>query len=166
MNRISHLGVYALINVQNQVALILKSRGPYTGSWDLPGGKIEFGESPLQALSREVQEEVGLRVLTATPLDIPSIWVVFNNESGEATELHHLGIIFTCEVSAPEKLRGTGDDQDVSESRWFSLAEARDLKLTPLAHTVLKPGEPYVLAHAERCQISSLPADRAIAVSS
>ena len=133
MKRESHLGVYALIEVSGSIALIRKSRGPYTGSWDLPGGKIEFGESPIEALAREVQEEVGLRLSTAAPVDALSVRVCFENERGEAIELHHLGIIFICEVESPGELSQTGDDEDASEARWISLLEAKDLNLTPFA---------------------------------
>lgn len=33
--------------------MIIKKRGPYTGLLDLPGGTPEFGESPLQTLTRD-----------------------------------------------------------------------------------------------------------------
>ena len=133
MKRESHLGVYALIEVRGSIALILKSRGPYTGSWDLPGGKIEFGESPVEALTREVQEEVGLRLSSATLVDALSVRVDFKDEFGEAVELHHLGVIFVCEVAEPGKLSHAGDDEDASEARWITLIEARELALTPFA---------------------------------
>lgn len=45
-----------------------KAGGPSGGCWEFAGGKVEPGESPQQALAREIQEELGLDVRVGTEL--------------------------------------------------------------------------------------------------
>lgn len=60
-----HLGVKAIMrNKEGKVLLLEKeSRSKKQTFWDLPGGRINRGETVLEALQRELEEEVALQEL-------------------------------------------------------------------------------------------------------
>lgn len=69
MNR-KIVDVAAAVVTRPDGSFLLGQRAPgtfYPGYWEFPGGKVEPGESPRQALIRELHEELGLRVQTAWP---------------------------------------------------------------------------------------------------
>lgn len=54
--------VAALMLHENKVLIAARKKGEFEGLWEFPGGKIEAGESPEQALKREIQEEMGIEI--------------------------------------------------------------------------------------------------------
>ncbi len=69
MNRIV-VDVAAAVITRPDGSFLLGRRAPgtfYPGYWEFPGGKVEPGETPRDALIRELHEELGLRVETAWP---------------------------------------------------------------------------------------------------
>jgi 8-oxo-dGTP diphosphatase len=57
-----------ILRADGAVLLAQRPAGkPYAGYWEFPGGKLEPGESPRQALDRELREELGLSVVRAAP---------------------------------------------------------------------------------------------------
>ncbi len=62
MKQVTRIGVYGIAIKEDAILLIAKGdTGAYKGKWDLPGGGIEFSETPELALQREFLEEVGMR---------------------------------------------------------------------------------------------------------
>lgn len=58
-----------IIDAQGRVLLAQRPPGSHlAGTWEFPGGKIEPGEAPVDALARELREELGLVIESARPL--------------------------------------------------------------------------------------------------
>ncbi|MBW1869329.1 MAG: NUDIX hydrolase [Deltaproteobacteria bacterium] len=56
------VGVSAVIFVDKSVLLVRRKQEPSRGKWSLPGGAVELGESILEALARELQEELSVKI--------------------------------------------------------------------------------------------------------
>jgi ADP-ribose pyrophosphatase YjhB (NUDIX family) len=105
--------------------------GPDRGRWTLPGGGVDWGEYPDDALLRELKEEAGVEGVT--PGRVVGIYSRTYERSVKRpwAPFHHLGIVYQVE--------GVGTDvvheQDGSTDRcdWFTRDAAALLPLVPLA---------------------------------
>jgi 8-oxo-dGTP diphosphatase len=67
LTRVAVAIIERTINGQYQVLFAQRPSGKaYAGYWEFPGGKIETGESVIDALIREIDEELGLHIMSAT----------------------------------------------------------------------------------------------------
>jgi 8-oxo-dGTP diphosphatase len=90
------------------------ARQPERHKWDLPGGFLEEGEHPFDALRRELHEETSLEV---EPLDFVGVWMDRYGEGDAAPAT--LNLYWTARVFAGDPRAA----DDVSELRWFPLDE-------------------------------------------
>lgn len=90
-----------------RVLLSRRAGPPHQGTWDLPGGFLEAGETPEAALRRELREELG-----AAPASL--------RLAGFFTERYGRGGFPILAVIYTARLRGTPRARsDVAEVRWF-----------------------------------------------
>jgi ADP-ribose pyrophosphatase YjhB (NUDIX family) len=103
-----------VVDEEGRVLLARRAGEVFHGYWDLPGGFLDEGEHPLDALRRELREETGLDV---EPADFLGIWIdrYGDDEDANAT----LNLYWTARV-----LRGEPEAaDDVSELAWFRADE-------------------------------------------
>ena len=58
----------AVIRDGNRIFATQRGYGPYKDGWEFPGGKIEPGETPEQALAREIREELDTEITVGSRL--------------------------------------------------------------------------------------------------
>lgn len=62
--------VAAVIRDQDKIFATQRGYGEFKDGWEFPGGKIESGETPQQALIREIQEELDTEIEVGKLIDI------------------------------------------------------------------------------------------------
>ena len=105
--------------------LLMQRRPPgkrHAGLWEFPGGKVEPGESPRNALVRELHEELRISVLPTgiTPLAFAE---------GEPSESEPGIVILLYSVS---RFEGQPVAEDGAAIGWFTVSEIGELPLPPL----------------------------------
>jgi ADP-ribose pyrophosphatase YjhB (NUDIX family) len=113
-----------------RLLVILRSQEPAAGTWSLPGGRVDPGETPEQACIREVHEETGLVVVVRR-----HVGTVEREGPAGAT---YVIDDYACDVHGGELKPGT----DAAAVEWVDDARLLQLPLSPLLwETLLEWGE-------------------------
>ena len=125
--QITRIAAYGLV-LQNQHILLCRISAQITrdaGYWTLPGGGLNFGEDPVEAMTREVSEETGLIVRSLGVAGIDS----FLSEN-EDHDFQGIRIIYHTELIGGALTNELDGSTDLCA--WWSYKEAKKLSLVDL----------------------------------
>jgi 8-oxo-dGTP diphosphatase len=119
--QVPKVAVRAIItNGEGKILILKRSNTSYgLGQWNLPGGKVDFGQTAIDAVSREIEEE------TMLISENTSFLFYMDNLPSDSTDLHFVTLFFKC--------RCTGSlciNDESSEYRWI---EQKDIESFELA---------------------------------
>lgn len=117
----TRLAAYGVIRKDGRVLLCRVAPGNLgAGYWTLPGGGLEFGESPEAAVVREVEEETGLRARITGKPSIHSHRGEWPFSAGPVA-YHHVRFVYPMEVTGGVARREV--DGSTDEFAWLTPAE-------------------------------------------
>ena len=109
--------VAAVIKNRDQIYATQRGYGDYKDGWEFPGGKIEPGETPQQALAREIREELDTTI---------KIGKLIETVEYDYPDFHLSMDCFWCEV-----IEGNLVLMEAQEARWLTKEELDSVKWLP-----------------------------------
>ena len=121
--------VAAGVLFRDEAGRVLLVKPTYKDGWEIPGGYVEKGESPLAAAIREVAEELGAH------LDITDLlvldWAPHPAEGDKLLVIFRGGLLDQADLA-----RFTLDGAEIAEARFFAVEQLADLMPARLARRV------------------------------
>jgi len=139
--RRQRIAAYALLLHGGAILLTrMSDRTRIQGRWTLPGGGIDHGEDPRDALRREIHEETGLDAQPGRVVDVHSSHFTGPRGDGLVEDYHGIHLIFEAELDAdslarePRVVEVGGSTDKVA---WVPLEQAHELDLLSAARHAL-----------------------------
>ena len=124
--KIVHVSAVALIDVDGRILLTQRPEGKsMAGLWEFPGGKIEAGETPEQALIRELEEELGINTWASCLAPL-----TFASHSYE--NFHLVMPLFAC-----RKWEGIPYGKEGQNLKWVRPNQLRDYPMPPADEPII-----------------------------
>jgi 8-oxo-dGTP pyrophosphatase MutT (NUDIX family) len=143
---VTRIAAYALCLDDARRILLCRTATSVTpnGEWMLPGGGVEFGEDPADAVLRELDEETGLTGRVEGIAGVVSR-LLERRDWARGADVHNVAIVYRIAVD-PGELRDEIDGS-TDTCAWLSRADVDGLPLWPVAREALRmvwadPAEP------------------------
>jgi 8-oxo-dGTP diphosphatase len=125
------VGVGGVVIARGRALLVRRGHPPLEGEWSIPGGKLEVGETLVDAVQRELAEETGIEVRVGDLIEV--FERIFPDGEGPP-KYHYVIVDYLCEVIGGAARAGS----DVTDVAWVEESELGKYSLTPTATRVIK----------------------------
>lgn len=129
MSKRPSVGVGVIIRNGDQVLLMKRQNSHGAGTWSMPGGHLEYGESPDECAIREAEEETGVQIANPT-------FCTITNDVFEEEEKHYVTIWMEGKYVAGEARINSA--REMSDIGWFSWDALPEPHFLPLKHLLAK----------------------------
>jgi 8-oxo-dGTP pyrophosphatase MutT (NUDIX family) len=138
--RRQRVAAYALLRRDREVLLARIAPHIRANGWALPGGGVDHGEDPREALRREIYEETGLHAEPGRIVDVYSTHFTGARPDGLVEDYHGIGLIYEAEILPQSRdvephVTDVGGSTDLAA--WVPLDEAHALQLSGAARHAL-----------------------------
>jgi 8-oxo-dGTP diphosphatase len=116
------VGVAAVVLRDTDILLVRRGREPAKGTWGLPGGVVELGETLAQAARREVQEECAVEIEVGP---VVGVFEPMQRDSDGRLQYHYVVIDLLARHLAGEPRA----DDDAEDARWIALDQLDGLPM-------------------------------------
>lgn len=125
------IGVGAVIFKEDRVLVVRRGQEPGRGSWSLPGGAVEVGESLEAALIRELMEETSL---TVDVLGITAVLERIYPDGQGQVPYHYVLVDYVCRYRQGPLRIGS----DITDARFVAFSELADYQLADYTAAVIQ----------------------------
>ncbi|WP_327117238.1 NUDIX domain-containing protein [Streptomyces sp. NBC_01341] len=132
------LAAYAVCIEDGRVLLARHVSPVGESTWTLPGGRVEHGEDPFDAVIREVAEETGFSAAADRLLGVDSR-VIPAAEARAGVEHQNVGVFYRVHITGG-RLRPEPNGE-IAESVWTKIADVTALRRSSLVDTGLSLAE-------------------------
>ena len=135
------VGVGAVVVKSGKALIVKRGHDPRRGEWSLPGGRVELGETLVDATRREIKEETGLDV------EVGPIVEVFDriHRVGERVRYHFVIVDYLCACVGGELCAG----DDAEDAVWVGADEVEAYGVNEHAARVLRRGLTLAIGSAD-----------------